>query len=700
MPIRQQDILNAARNSGLIVKVVDGLVDQNPTVNNLTVNGMLSLGSATLSSPRANVLALGSGDTLQSSSYTSGLSGWQITGDGSAEFNNIVARGEFHSTVFVRDLIEAHAGSLIVTKSSGPLAADMVVPTSGTWTMTLKDPPAGGLLFSNSDICECKVQDATGAILDLWFTVSARVQNLNGTQTYYCTYASGDRSEERTFPAGSPVLDYGTSGSGGLTLTADLTGAPYLSIFTHAGAPYTTLTERVRLGNLNGVFGIASDLYGIGIGNYSGGNYLRYDPTNGFLLKAGAGLLTVDANGAALTAYEHTGSFGIPGPHATSQVSLKSSGGTTLGGLGADYKTDATTTLGIDLFAVSGIATNTYLRLSINSGEVEDVGFSLVSGSPGYATLSGRLDIIGGLNLGSITGAPTGGIRMDDPADVTLSSTGHAFQIGATTGQNMAIDSNEIMSRNNGATSALHLQVEGGQLTAGFSANSLVTINVASNAKMTAGLTVSQRDADDEIFALKSSDVAHGMTNKTETDTYLCVRKISATAGGAVLRGLGESNRGLAINGHPSSGDTTKSTAAVGAITMDGAKANGADTQAMGTNENILTIHSGGTCRFIFDNEGSAHADVEWIAFDDYDDVALLSDLQTALLAEKDPIKSGFTEFLGYGREELERSKIVAFDRQNAGHAMVNTTRLSMLLVGALRQLAGRVQGLEQLKAN
>jgi len=65
-------------------------------------------------------------------------------------------------------------------------------------------------------------------------------------------------------------------------MTSSETNAPYLSVFTHAGAPYDTLTTRLRVGNLNGYLGNVSDLYGIGIGET--GKSLQYDPTNGLVL--------------------------------------------------------------------------------------------------------------------------------------------------------------------------------------------------------------------------------------------------------------------------------------------------------------------------------------------------------------------------------------------------------------------------------
>ncbi len=237
----------------------------------------------------ANILGLASGDAFRSTGYASGINGWMIDASGNAEFNNVRVRGALHCAVFVKDLIEARAGSMLVTKSGGVLYADMTVPTSGTWTAAIEDPPGGGFLFADGDICRCKTEYASG-IADIWFTVSGRTDNGNGTQSYTCTYASGDRSVERVYPAGGPVVDYGVSGDGGLLLTADdgVGEAPFLSVFTHAGSPWSAQTEHLRLGNLNGLADYAADAYGVFIGDYAGDKWLSYDPTNSLRVRGDA----------------------------------------------------------------------------------------------------------------------------------------------------------------------------------------------------------------------------------------------------------------------------------------------------------------------------------------------------------------------------------------------------------------------------
>jgi len=57
-----------------------------------------------------------------------------------------------------------------------------------------------------------------------------------------------------------------------------------------------------------------------------------------------------------------------------------------------------------------------------------------------------------------------GKLRLDNHNDLELASTVHAFQIGPSTGTNLAMDNNEIHARNNGAASTLLLNNNGGNV--------------------------------------------------------------------------------------------------------------------------------------------------------------------------------------------------------------------------------------------
>ncbi len=55
-------------------------------------------------------------------------------------------------------------------------------------------------------------------------------------------------------------------------------------------------------------------------------------------------------------------------------------------------------------------------------------------------------------------------IWMDNDTDVGLTTTGHAFQIGASSGINIRMDNNEILCVNNGVADSLRLQRDGGNI--------------------------------------------------------------------------------------------------------------------------------------------------------------------------------------------------------------------------------------------
>jgi hypothetical protein len=147
----------------------------------------------------------------------------------------------------------------------------------------------------------------------------------------------------------------------------------------------------------------------------------------------------------------------------------------------------------------------------------------------------------------------------------------------------------------------------------------LVGIGDDANANMTHGLTINQGANDNEILALKSSDCTHGITAQAETDTYGFFKKLSATLCGLKVVGIadGAGEVGLTLNGFTQGVDTTKSTSATGAVGIYTGVSTGTDVAALGADANLLAIRNLGTTRFIFDAEGSGHADVEWTTFSD-----------------------------------------------------------------------------------
>lgn len=280
-------------------------------VNTATANLYLKDTSTGWQSAATTVITPQNSNAIRSTTYTSGLVGWNISALGDAEFNNVDVRGAIHASIFTYNAINATAGTLGVFKSAAKLRTDVVVPagpTYGTTTVNIDVVDADGLthaasqLFVVNDILRLK----DGLVGDTWFKVSS-VSDQTTFWRYTAIIMAGTNNV--TYRAGMGVPDYGLSGQGFIIQTADQTNAPYLQMATHAATFSSSdasgtlvLTPRLRLGNLNGSYGYATNIYGFGTGQYgtAGQSWLTVDPTNGVRIGNNTTVLTqVDAAGNA-----------------------------------------------------------------------------------------------------------------------------------------------------------------------------------------------------------------------------------------------------------------------------------------------------------------------------------------------------------------------------------------------------------------
>ncbi len=250
------------------------------------ISGSFYVGTA---DPRIHID--GANKLIESTNFVSGTSGLRMSGaTGDAEFNNITARGSITTAVFVKSLITAFAGSQVVSKSASRLYANLTVGSSMTLDVDKQD---GGAPFANGDIIRIK----DGA-LDVWATV-----NTGTDQTSYWRYTATRQSgsSSGTIYKGAAVVDYGQSGDGYVMLSADGANRPWVSIATHSGSPWSSITERARLGNLNGI----SDASGYGLwtdnGYFTGTVYANAGSIDG--------ALTIGTSGGI---YQGSGSFATP----------------------------------------------------------------------------------------------------------------------------------------------------------------------------------------------------------------------------------------------------------------------------------------------------------------------------------------------------------------------------------------------------
>lgn len=85
-------------------------------------------------------------------------------------------------------------------------------------------------------------------------------------------------------------------------------------------------------------------------------------------------------------------------------------------------------------------------------------------------------------------------LRAGSTSDASLVSTEHGLQIGYTSGENIIADANEIMARNNGAASTLHLNAEGGAVTIGNNVAGRDRLVAAGLVAPSAGLLFAQQN--------------------------------------------------------------------------------------------------------------------------------------------------------------------------------------------------------------
>lgn len=298
-------------------------VNGNVLISAATANLFLKDTSTGWQSASSTVITPQNNNAIRSTTFTSGLVGWNISAAGDAEFNNVDVRGAIHASIFTYNAINATAGTLGVFKSAAKLRTDVSIPSSptyGTTTVTVDVVDAEGLahgssqLFVVNDILRLK----DGLVGDTWLKVTAA-----SDQTTFWRYTAAIMAGTNTvtYRAGMGVPDYGPTGQGFIIQTADQTNSPYLQMATHTAAFSSsdsngtlTLTPRLRLGNLNGSYGYATNIYGFGTGQYgtAGQSWLTVDPTNGVRIGNNTTVLTqVDAAGNASFTGSITAASGV-----------------------------------------------------------------------------------------------------------------------------------------------------------------------------------------------------------------------------------------------------------------------------------------------------------------------------------------------------------------------------------------------------
>jgi hypothetical protein len=250
--------------------------------------------------------------------------------------------------------------------------------------------------------------------------------------------------------------------------------------------------------------------------------------------------------------------------------------------------TDGTTTLMLfdTRSTVTGVTSSLFTQPAAQT---------LVSATGSTYSLLGTADfsltLVGGTNVTAIQG---GSMYVGQPTYTSASAT------TVTTASSLYVKGDPVAAGSVTITNNYALYNGGASYLGGAVATGgMVYIGDTANANMTLGLTANQGANDNQIVALKSSDVATVLTtaplgSDNETDDFLTIEKWAATTGGARIKVLGENaavTTNLAFESYGGQADTTKSTAGRALIEFYASQHDGANAlSAVGADGNIFGI--------------------------------------------------------------------------------------------------------------
>ena len=216
------------------------------------------------------------------------------------------------------------------------------------------------------------------------------------------------------------------------------------------------------------------------------------------------------------------------------------------------------------------LPTEGHIVLDANSGPIALL-------AAGGVTMDSSLTVAGDITSSSTNTITGDKFRATSTTDASLSSTGHAFQIGASSGANLRMDGNVIMAVNNGETANLLLQNDGGAL------------NIGGNTDITGTLDVS-----DDVTANQFNSVRNVASN----DVFL-----SQVSGDSVNRFLIEADGGHFWGSGGASRDTNLYRGGVNRLETDDSLFVGLNLEVLGANIFVTapptTSSSANACQFV-----------------------------------------------------------------------------------------------------
>ena len=202
-----------------------------------------------------------------------------------------------------------------------------------------------------------------------------------------------------------------------------------------------------------------------------------------------------------------------------------------------------------------------------------------------------------------------------------------------------------------------------------FLGNGTLHIDESANTFMTTGITINQAGAYNEIFALKSSSIDHGVTGIMETDTYFKLGLYDSDNGGARIEAAADSFAALWTRCTGNGESVTDTTSSDACIKWTVGKRDGTGKTPLGSTANMVAWSNDGTTRVLYKGDGTVHAsDTSWAtSLDSEDDMFALRMLDKAQ-STKGIVDSAWDSMIGTDWEYLQKIGVAGSNHPEKGH--------------------------------
>ena len=221
------------------------------------------------------------------------------------------------------------------------------------------------------------------------------------------------------------------------------------------------------------------------------------------------------------------------------------------------------------------------------------------------------------------------------------------------------------------------------------SSNNLSTNGETSPDVALGGLCLNQGANDDKLLTLKSSDVAHGITDFAETDTYAVFEKASSGSGGLRVEAFMETISAIALRSfHVNENTTQASSGSDAAILIDSCVKNGTTVTGNSDSANMVCFRDNTIPRVFITGDGDVFSDRAFSdnAFDHYNDAHLVRAFDLSTENKNGVIDSKFDDFIKYNAQKLADLKILGKNTDGTPSTFVNINGLQRLHNGAIWQ--------------